>query len=65
MKTVLNIVGVLLALAGGGFCLQGLNIITVRSFMRGDPNWVLYGGLICAVGIGLLVFANRERFLKR
>ena len=65
MKTVLNIVGVLLVLAGGTFFLQGIDIITARSFMRGDPNWAVYGGIMVVIGVGLLLFANRERFLKK
>jgi hypothetical protein len=65
MKTVLNIGGILLILAGGVFFLQGIDVITTRSFMRGDPAWAVYGGLMVVVGAGLLVFANRERFLKK
>jgi hypothetical protein len=65
MKTVLNIGGVLLVLAGGTFFLQGINVITTQSFMRGDPAWVVYGGLMVLVGAGLLVFANRERFIRK
>jgi hypothetical protein len=65
MKTVLNIVGAFLILAGGTFSLQGLNVITTPSVMRGDPAWVVYGGLMVMLGAGLLVFANRERFVKK
>jgi hypothetical protein len=65
MKNVLNIAGVLLVLAGGTFFLQGIDVITTRSFMRGDPAWALYGGLMVLLGAGLLVFANRERFIRK
>jgi hypothetical protein len=61
MKIVLNIAGVFLILAGGTFFLQGMNVITTRSYMRGDPHWVIYGGMIAVLGIALLVFANWKR----
>lgn len=65
MKTVLNISGIILALAGGVFFLQGINVITTRSFMRGDPHWVVYGGIIFAVGLGLVLFANWKSIQKK
>lgn len=60
MKTVLNILGVLLILAGGTFFLQGINILP-GSFMTGDPQWAVNGGIMIVIGLGLLLWANRRR----
>lgn len=62
IKRILIILGVLLILAGGVFFLQGMNVITVRSFMRNNPDWVLYGGAMVVVGVVLLAIVNRFRF---
>ncbi len=60
MKIFLNIIAVLLILAGGVWFLQGINVLP-GSFMTGQIQWAIYGGLAVVVGIGLLVFANRRK----
>ena len=60
MKIALSIIGVLLILAGGVWFLQGINVLP-GSFMTGQIQWAIYGGLAIVAGIGLLVFANRRR----
>jgi hypothetical protein len=60
MRITLNIVGVLALFVGGVWFLQGINILP-GSFMTGQTKWAVYGGLLLAVGIGVLVFANRRR----
>jgi hypothetical protein len=60
MKIFLNIVGVLLVFMGGVWFLQGVNVLP-GSFMTGQTQWAVYGGLAVAAGIGLLWFANRHR----
>ena len=60
MKIFLNIVAVMLILAGAVWLLQGVNIL-LGSIMSGQPQWAVYGGIAVAVGIGLLVFANRRK----
>jgi hypothetical protein len=60
MRIFLNIIAVLLILAGGTWFLQGINILP-GSFMTGQIEWAVYGGIALAVGIGLLVFANRRK----
>ena len=57
MKLVLNIIGVLLILAGSVWFLQGINILP-GSFMTGDPQWSINGGIAMILGAGLLWFAN-------
>jgi hypothetical protein len=60
MKVVLNIIGVLLVLAGGVWFLQGINVLP-GSFMTGQIQWAIYGGIAVLAGIGVLVYANRRR----
>lgn len=60
MKTLLNIIGILLILAGGTFFLQGINILP-GSYMTGDPQWAINGGIMIVIGIGLVIWAWRKR----
>jgi hypothetical protein len=60
MKIALNIIGGLLILAGGVWFLQGINILP-GSFMTGDPQWSINGGIAMVLGAGLLWFANRGK----
>ncbi len=60
MKLFLTIVGVLFSLMGAIWFLQGINVLP-GSFMTGQIQWAIYGGLALVVGIGLIVFANRRR----
>jgi len=59
MKTILNILGVLLFLPGLVFFLQGINILP-GSYMTGDPQWAINGGIMMLVGAGLYFFARRN-----
>jgi len=60
IRIVLNIIALLLIFAGGVWFLQGINVIP-GSFMTGQSQWVVYGGITFVVGLGLLVFANRRK----
>jgi hypothetical protein len=60
MKTFLNIIAVLLFLAGGTFFLQRINVLP-GSYMTGDPQWAIIGGVMTVIGSGLLFAANRRR----
>ena len=60
MKIVLNIIGILLILPGIIFFLQGINVLP-GSFMTGQTQWAINGGILIIVGAGLLWFANRRR----
>jgi len=61
LKTILNIVAVMMAIAGTIFILQGLNILTGSSFMTGDPQWSVIGTILVVIGVGWLVYSNRRR----
>ena len=58
MKTVWNIVGVLLILAGGLWFMQGVGLIG-GSFMSNHIQWAIYGGVAILLGAGLLLYVNR------
>ena len=60
MKTFLNIVGIVLILAGGTFFLQGINVLP-GSYMTGDPQWAINGGVMIVMAIGLMFWANRMK----
>ena len=58
MKTLLNIIGIVLILTGGTFFLQGINVLP-GSYMTGDPQWAINGGVMIVVAIGLVYWVNR------
>ena len=58
MKTLLKMIGIVLILAGGTFFLPGMNILP-GSYMTGDPQWAINGGVMIVIAVGLLVWANR------
>ena len=60
MRIFLNIIAVLLILAGTIWFLQGIGILP-GSIMSGQIQWAVYGGIAVVVGIGALVFANRRK----
>ena len=60
MKIALDVVGVVVLLAGLVFFLQGLNVL-LGSPMSGQPQWVIIGGIMVIIGAALLWFANRRK----
>ena len=56
----MNVVGVLCLLMGCVWFLQGINVLP-GSFMTGQTKWAVYGGLIAAIDVGVLIAANRRR----
>ena len=60
MKVSLNVFGVMLILAGGVFFLQGINVLP-GTYMKGDPQWAINGGILIIVGISLILWAKRLR----
>ncbi len=60
MKIVLYVLGVLFILGGVVWFLQGINVLP-GSFMSGQSQWAVRGGLLALLGIALLVFASRMR----
>ena len=60
MKIVLYVISALVFLAGLVWFLQGINILP-GSFMTGQPQWALYGGIAMLLGIGILVWNIRRK----
>ena len=60
MKMALNILAVLFILAGGIWFLQGIDIIP-GSFMTGDPQWTINGGITIVIGSIILWWNYRRR----
>jgi hypothetical protein len=58
MKLTLRIIGTLLIIFGAIWFLQGINILP-GSFMTGQMQWAIYGGIAFAAGIVLAVIAGR------
>ena len=60
LKAILNIVAFLLILVGCIWILQGINVLP-GSFMTGQIEWAVYGGMAVAVGISLFLANNRNQ----
>jgi len=60
MKIVIQTFSVLLFLAGTVWFLQGINILP-GSYMTGNPQWAINGGIAMAIGIGLFVWMVRRK----
>ena len=60
MKIILNVFGVLLVLIGGVWVLQGVGLLP-GSFMSGQIEWAVYGGIAATGGVVLLLLARRGR----
>ena len=59
MKLTMNIAGGLLLFFGVVWFLQGINVLP-GSFMTGQLQWAVYGGIAAAVGVVLLIAARRR-----
>lgn len=59
-KLVLVVVGVLAALTGAIWTLQGLGYIN-GSFMTGATLWAVIGPVVALAGLALIVFGLRGR----
>jgi uncharacterized membrane protein len=59
IKTIIRVVAILLILAGGVWLLQGMNILP-GSYMTGDPQWTINGGVTVGIGMGLFWYASRK-----
>ena len=60
MRIVLRSVGVLLAVIGVIWILQGINVLP-GSFMTGQIQWAIYGGIALVAGIAMLFAARKPR----
>jgi hypothetical protein len=60
MTVLLKVLAILIFLPGLVFFLQGINILP-GSFMTGDPQWAINGGIMMALALALFMFANRRK----
>ena len=60
MRIALNAIAVLMLVMGTTWFLQGINVLP-GSFMTGQIQWAVYGGMAAALGVVLLIVANRRR----
>jgi len=60
VKITIQVFSVLLFLAGFVFFLQGINVLP-GSYMTGDPQWAINGGIIMAGAIGIFFWVNRRK----
>ncbi|MBI3660469.1 hypothetical protein HY230_08370 [Candidatus Acetothermia bacterium] len=58
-KWISIVVGVLLALIGLIWTLQGINVLG-GSFMSGQPFWAVMGVIAIVLGVGLVIFSVRR-----
>jgi hypothetical protein len=61
MRAVSSLIGLLLAIMGGIWILQGLNLAwgaLSRSFMQGDQHWAVYGAIMLVIGICQVIWSN-------
>jgi hypothetical protein len=60
-RVVLIVVGILLALAGAVWTLQGLDLLGQSGGMNGQRIWVVIGPIVALVGLVLLITGIRSR----
>ena len=63
-KGLLIVVGVLVALAGVVFTLQGLNVMS-NSAMSGKTIWAVLGPVIAIIGLIVATVGTRQRRVVR
>ena len=60
MRIALIVVGILLVLFGAIWFFQGINVLP-GSFMTGQTQWAVYGGIAFVVGVFILYRSRRMR----
>ena len=61
MKWLLNILGVLMILAGVVWILQGTGIAFTMGMMADDIRWAFAGVALILVALAIILFTNRHR----
>lgn len=60
IRNIFKVGVVLIVLAGAVFFLQGINVLP-GSYMTGDPQWAVNGGIMIVVGAVVFWFLNRKK----
>ncbi len=58
MRIALNVIAVLLMVVGAVWFLQGINVLP-GSFMTGQTQWAIYGGVTFLVGVVAFILVRR------
>lgn len=53
-------IGLILAVVGGVWIVQGLGLVPTGSFMDRNPFWALMGALLATTGLGLIAAGRRK-----
>ncbi|MES2687775.1 MAG: hypothetical protein V4706_13210 [Pseudomonadota bacterium] len=64
MKVAGRIAGLMMVVLGTVWFLQGINVLP-GSFMTGQTQWAIYGGLLWLAGLALMVICRTGRTPKR
>ncbi len=59
MRVILFVIGILVALAGTVWALQGVGVI-LGSIMSNNPTWIWIGAATVVIGLGLAGFGLRS-----
>jgi hypothetical protein len=59
MRVIVVVIGILVALAGTVWALQGVGMV-LGSFMSNNPTWIWIGAATAVIGLGLAVFGFRS-----
>ncbi len=60
MRIALNVIAVPLMVVGAVWFLQGINVLP-GSFMTGQTQWAIYGGVTFLVGVVACILVRRMR----
>ena len=60
VRLIFNVAAVLSLILGGVWVLQGIGVLP-GSFMTGETEWALFGGLLILFALAALVALNRRR----
>ena len=58
MKIIVGILGVIIAIVGITWFLQGINVLP-GSFMTGQTQWAIYGVITFAIGAAMALYGRR------
>lgn len=59
MRFIVVVIGILIALAGAVWALQGVGVI-LGSSMSNDATWIWIGAATAVIGLGLAAFGLRS-----
>ena len=60
MRALLTVLGGAMILSGTVWFFQGIGVLP-GSFMSGQVQWAVYGGLAVILGSGVVYFARRKK----